>query len=102
VGGGRRPGVGGLVGGRGRALQVVRLGGHVRVLHRSALGGRRQALERGAVLPDDRTLETHGGGQPAAGALLRGLEQTLVPPLAGGSFQRPWDGERNTGSAPTA
>lgn len=94
MGGGRRPRVGGLVGGRRRALQVVGLRGHVCVLRRSALGGRCQALVRGrdSVLTDSRTLEAHGGGLqglPASRGLLRGLEQTLVSPLADWSFVRP-------------
>lgn len=94
--------MGGLVRGRGRALQP--LGGQVRVLGLGVLAGRRQTLARGrdAVLPRRRTLETHGGGLqrlPAARRLLLGLEKSLVSPLGDWSFVRPWEHRREQESA---
>lgn len=102
MGGGRRrcPRVGGLVRGRGRALQVLR--GQVSVLARRVLAGRGQALVRGrnAVLTDRRTLEAHGSRLqrlPAARGLLLGLEMTLVGPLGDWSFVRPFGVETGRG-----
>lgn len=81
--------MGGLVGSRGRALQVVGLGGHVCVLRLSVLSGWCQALvqDGNSMLTESRNLETHGSGLPAA----RGLEQTLISPLADWCFMRPWE-----------
>lgn len=82
-----RPRVGRLVGGRGRALQVV----GVQVCVLSILRGWCQALVggQGSVL----TLETQRGGLqrlPTPGGRLLGLQQTLVPPLAAWSVMGPW------------
>lgn len=100
MGGGRRPWVGGLAGGRRRcALQVVGVRGQVCVLRLSVGRGRHQALvRRGAsVLTDRLALETHGGGLPVPRGLLLGLEQTLVSPLADRAFVRSWKRRQQDG-----